>query len=92
MTLHPQNYWEVPAETVRVARASFPKGNIYMKMYDELGTLYKDKDFVDVFPVRCGQSAISPARLALITICIYRGTIVMEKKRKNGITCQLNLD
>ncbi len=33
-----------------------------MKMYDELGTLYKDKDFVDLFPVRCGQSAISPAR------------------------------
>jgi len=63
-----------------------------MKMYDQLGTLYKDKDFVDVFPVRCGQSAISPARLALITICIYRGTIVMEKKRKNGITSQLNLN
>jgi transposase len=39
-----------------------------MKMYDQLGTLYQDKDFVDVFPVRCGQSAISPARLALITI------------------------
>lgn len=68
MTLHPQNYWEVPKETVRVARASFPKGNVYMKMYDELGTLYKDKDFVDLFPIRCGQSAISPARLALITI------------------------
>ncbi|MEQ8466865.1 hypothetical protein [Coleofasciculus sp. E1-EBD-02] len=51
MTLHPKNYWEVPKETVRVARASFPKGNVYMKMYDELGTLYKDKDFVDLFPV-----------------------------------------
>jgi len=92
MTLHPQNYWEVPQVTVKVARASFPRGNVYMKMYDQLGTLYKDKDFVDVFPVRCGQSAISPARLALITICIYRGTIVMEKKRKNGITSQLNLN
>ena len=44
MTLHPQNYWEVPKETVRVARASFPKGNVYIKMYDKLGTLYKDKD------------------------------------------------
>ncbi|WP_446387477.1 transposase, partial [Coleofasciculus sp. B1-GNL1-01] len=67
-SLHPQNYWEVPKETVKVARASFPRGNVYMKMYDQLGTLYKDKDFVGVFPVRCGQSAISPARLALITI------------------------
>jgi hypothetical protein len=41
MTLHPKNHWEVPQETARVARASFPKGNVYMKMYDELGTNIK---------------------------------------------------
>ncbi|MBW4632832.1 MAG: hypothetical protein KME30_13325 [Iphinoe sp. HA4291-MV1] len=40
MTLHPRNHWVVPEETARVARASFPKGNVYMTMYDELGTLY----------------------------------------------------
>lgn len=68
MTLHPKNYWEVPEETARVARASFPKGNMYMKMYDELGTLYLDSDFKELFPARCGQSAISPAKLALITV------------------------
>jgi transposase len=32
------------------------------------GSLYVDKDFEELFPVKCGQSAISPARLALITI------------------------
>jgi transposase len=68
MTLHPKNHWEVPEETARVARASFPKGNMYMKMYDELGTLYLDSDFKELFPARCGQSAISPAKLALITV------------------------
>ena len=68
MTLHPKNYWEVPEETARVARASFRKGNVYMKMYDELGTLYLDCDFLKLFPARCGQSAISPAKLALITV------------------------
>ncbi len=39
-----------------------------MKMYDELGTIYKDSDFLELFPARCGKSAISPARLALITV------------------------
>ncbi len=68
MTLHPINQWIVPAETARIARAAFPKGNVYMKMYDELGTLYPDRDFSQLFPVECGQSAISPGKLALITI------------------------
>ena len=68
MTLHPKNHWEVPQETARIARASFPKGNVYMKMHDELGTIYCDSDFKELFPARCGKSAISPARLALITV------------------------
>lgn len=68
MTLHPKNPWNVPSETVKVARASFPKGNVYMKMYDELGIFYIDKDFEDLFPARCGQSAISPAKVALIIV------------------------
>lgn len=68
MTLHPLNHWNVPQETARVARASFPKGNVYMAMYDELGSLYADEDFRDLFPARCGQSAISPAILALVTL------------------------
>ncbi len=39
-----------------------------MKMYEELGTIYKDSDFKALFPARCGKSAISPAKLALITL------------------------
>ena len=31
------NQWEIPEQTAEIARASFRKGNIYMKMYDELG-------------------------------------------------------
>ena len=57
----------VPEETARVARAAFPKGNLYLKMRDELGTFYKDADFDDLFPKR-GQPAFSPWRLALITV------------------------
>ncbi|MBC6474653.1 MAG: transposase, partial [Hormoscilla sp. GM102CHS1] len=67
MTLHPSLQWIVPPETVAVAKASFPKGNIYMTMHEQLGQIYTDNDFESLDP-RCGQSAMSPAKLALITI------------------------
>jgi transposase len=57
----------IPDETVRVARAAFPKGNRYMQMRDEFGTFYQDEQFSDLFPER-GQPAESPWRLALVTI------------------------
>ncbi len=49
MSLYSQGIKPVPSETSRVARAAFPKGNIYMTMRDELGTIYRDKDFADLF-------------------------------------------
>lgn len=67
MSLRAENIPDVPEETVRVARSAFPKGNLYLKMRDELGTFYKDEDFTDLFPKR-GQPAFSPWRLALITV------------------------
>ena len=57
----------VPDDTARVARAAFPKGNLYLKMRDELGTFYADADFTALFPKR-GQPAFSPWRLALVTV------------------------
>ncbi|MCP6762474.1 MAG: IS1182 family transposase [Fischerella sp. CENA71] len=68
MTLHPLPEWEIPEQTAQIARASFPKGNMYMKMYDELGVLYQDVEFAGLFPAKCGQSAMSPGKLALITV------------------------
>lgn len=68
MTLHPIQQWTIPPQTVRVAQAAFPKGNIYLTIYERLGQIYQDEDFQTLYPAHCGQSAISPARLALITI------------------------
>ena len=67
MSLHPQVVYLVPEETARVARAAFPKGNVYMQMYDELGLIYENHQFATLFP-RCGQPAEDPARLALILV------------------------
>jgi len=45
MSLHPQPIGLVPEDTTRVARPAFPKGNLYMRMRDVLGTNYEDQDF-----------------------------------------------
>lgn len=58
---------EIPEETDEIAHAAFPKGNTYMKMRDELGSIYSDDDFADLFPA-VGQPAESPWRLALVTV------------------------
>jgi hypothetical protein len=39
LSLHPQTFCAVPEETVRVARAAYPKGNVYLQVRDELGTI-----------------------------------------------------
>src|SRR3712207_879146 len=67
MSLHPQVVYRVPEETARVARAIFPHGNIYLRLYDALGTMFQDRDFAALFPAR-GQPAEAPARLALVSI------------------------
>ena len=57
----------VPEETTRIARAAFPKDNLYLSMRDELGIAFSDKDFIELFPRR-GQPAFAPWRLALVTV------------------------
>jgi transposase len=57
----------IPEETSRIAHAAFPKGNLYMRMRDELGVLYTDPEFANLFPLR-GQPAEAPWRLATVTI------------------------
>ena len=67
MSLQAQPFDPIPDETQRVARAAFPKGNVYMRMRDELGELYRDDLFAELFPRR-GQAAESPGRLAWVTV------------------------
>jgi transposase len=67
MALKPREIPEIPPETVRAARAVFPKGNIYIFLRDRLGTIYQDDLFADLYPKR-GRPTSSPWRLALITV------------------------
>jgi transposase len=62
----------VPELTARTAHAAFPKGNPYLKLRDELSTIYGDEDFTTLFPQcgqpipQCGQPSLAPWRLALV--------------------------
>lgn len=67
MSMNPQAFDHIPDETARVAKAAFPKSNVYMRMRDEFGQLYTDQTFAALFSHR-GQPAEAPACLALVTI------------------------
>ena len=57
----------VPKVTARAAHAAFPKGHRYLTLRDELGTIFTDEMFADLFP-KVGQPAEAPWRLALVLI------------------------
>ncbi|MFB7534599.1 IS1182 family transposase [Streptomyces sp. NPDC056178] len=67
MSMRPSGSGEIPEETVRVARAAFPKGSLAIRVRDELGVLFSDEEFADLFPSR-GKPAWSPGRLALVLV------------------------
>ena len=70
MSLHPLSQYVVPAETAKVARAIFPKGNLCITMADRIRPFLCDQDFSALFSSQ-GQPGASPLRLALVTILQY---------------------
>jgi transposase len=67
MSLRPTPCADIPANTAAAARAAFPKGNVYLRLRDELGTIFTDAPFAPLFASR-GQPAACPWRLALVTL------------------------
>ena len=71
MSLKPQTNHAIPELTKKVAHAAFAKrDNIYMKMRDELGSIYADEQFVHLYGKR-GKPAEAPANLAMVTLFQY---------------------
>ena len=67
MSMKPEPIGPIPAETERVARAAFPRGNRAMQLRDRLGGIYDDARFADLFAAR-GRPAEAPWRLAVVTV------------------------
>src|SRR5262245_11902930 len=65
--LRPMPIEPIPTEPARVARAAFPKGHRYLRVADELESLFTDEVFLALFPPH-GQPALPRWGLALVTI------------------------
>ena len=66
MSLQSQPIGPIPAETVRVVLAAFPKGNIYMQIRDELGTIYENAASAELFSI-LGPRSEPPWRLVAVS-------------------------
>ncbi len=88
MSLKPQAIGPVPEETARIARAAYPRGNIYLQLRDTLGTIYEDEQFADLFPQR-GQPAEAPWRLALVCVMQFREGL-SDRQAANAVRGRLD--
>jgi len=67
MSLQPMPFPDLPENTARVAQRAFRKGNTYLTIGDEIGHIFRDEDFQDLYAVD-GAPALSPAQLVLVLI------------------------
>ncbi|WP_443044155.1 transposase [Streptomyces sp. NBC_00353] len=70
MSLQPRPGAEIPALTVRVARAGNPHGTAAMWIRDRLDGLFGDEDFTAWYP-RDGRPGLLPAQLASVCVLQY---------------------
>jgi transposase len=71
MSLQMRPLDDIREQTYRVVRAAFPKGNPYIVLRNQLGSIFINEDFTDLYSKR-GQPAWAPWRLALITLLQFR--------------------
>ncbi len=71
MTLRPQSLPPVPEATVAAVQAAFPKGNPYVELRAEFGTLHDDQLFADLYLPEGRPVKVAPWRLALVVVRQY---------------------
>jgi transposase len=54
--------------TAAAVRAAFPKGNLYVDLRTEFGTLYDDQLFADLSPPEGRPVEVAPWRVALVVV------------------------
>ena len=71
MSLRPEPLPPIPDTTAAAVRAAFPKGNLYVDLRTECGTLYNDARFADLYPPEGRPVEVPPWRLALVVVMPY---------------------
>ena len=65
----------IPEATAAVVKAAFPKGNLYVDLRTEFGSVYEDGLFADLYAARRGRPVeVPPWQLALVTMSQGRRT------------------
>lgn len=80
---------EIPGTTVQVAKAAFPKGNVYLQIRDELGTLYQDADFVELYS-KLGRPAVRAWQLALVTVVQFKEGLA-DRQAADAVRARIDL-
>jgi len=70
MSLPFEKQTTIPEKTAKLAQAVFPKGNKYMILRDELGEIFNDEQFADLFSWK-GATAVSPGILAMVCVMTF---------------------
>src|SRR6266436_5780065 len=71
MSLRPASLPLIPDATAAAVRAAFPKGNLYVDLRTEFGTLSTDQLFADLYPPQGRPVEIAPWRLARVVVMQY---------------------
>jgi transposase len=88
MSLNPEPIGAIPAETVRVARAAFPKGTLITRLRDEFSALSREETFRELDPTR-GQPGLAPWRLALVTVFQFLETL-RDRQAADAVRARIN--
>ena len=71
MSLRPEPLPPIPDVTAAAVCAAFPKGNLYVDLRAEFGTLYPDQLLADLYPPEGRPVEVAPWRLALVVVMQY---------------------
>jgi len=80
---------EIPGTTVQVAKAAFPKGNVYLQIRDELGTLYQNADFAELYS-KMGRPAVPAWQLALVTVVQFKEGLA-DRQAADAVRARIDL-
>ena len=90
MSFGPEPAKAVPPLTVRVARASSPRGTTAMWIRDRLESPWDNEDFADRYP-RDGRPGLSPAQLA--TVCVLQYVLdLSDRQVAEAVRCDFRID
>lgn len=78
----------IPPLTVRMARASNPRGTAAIWVRDRLDGLFTDGDFTDWYPAD-GRRGLSPVQLALVSVLQYAENLT-DRQAADAVRCRLD--